>query len=204
MNNFELILFDLGNTIFYIDFDLTYAHWARSSGLSVEEVKKRYVFDEIHKQFERGRIDEEEYVDYINAQFEIPLSQQQFFDGWNAIYQENLPGIEDLLVSLNKKYRVAALSNTNETHEAVWKDKYKDLFKNFEKIYTSHDLDAVKPEPLIYQKVINDTGVPAHKIIFLDDKEENIIGAKAMGMEGIVVSSPEAMYQGLQDLGIGF
>ena len=204
MKDFELILFDLGNTIFFIDFELTFAHWANSSGLAVADVKRRYVFDEIHQQFERGRIDEEEYVDYINAQFKIPLTQQQFFDGWNAIYLENLPGIEELLENLNKTHRVAALSNTNETHEAVWKHKYKDLFLNFEKVYASHDLDAIKPEPIIYQKVIDDTGVPANKILFLDDKEENIVGAKAVGMEGIVVSSPEAMYSGLKRLGIEF
>jgi putative hydrolase of the HAD superfamily len=50
----------------------------------------------------------------------------------------------------------------------------------------SHQLKMRKPEPEIYAVAVEGLGVPAEQILFIDDREENIRGAEAAGMQGIV------------------
>ncbi len=202
MQTYQAIIFDLGNTIFYIDFDLTFQYWAKQTQLSVETVRERFVFDDTHKRFERGLIGENTYARHVARLLQTDLSINDFFFGWNALYQANLPRIEDLLKTLKKKYRLVTLSNTNITHEKVWHFKYADLFQNFEKVFASHHIGHVKPYPASYQTVLDYLQVPAEQTIFLDDKLENIEGAETLGIKGVHVKSAKKMYQGLVECGV--
>lgn len=199
-NNFELILFDLGNTIFYIDFDKTFAYWAQVSGIEATILEERFQWDDQHKAFERGHLTEEAYTQHLANILGFDLTYEDFFIGWNAIYLENLPGIALLLEELSKNYKIGALSNTNLSHEKVWKDKYKPLFVHFDQVLGSHHLGHVKPEKEIYEKALSLLGAEAQKSIFLDDKLENIEGAERVGITGILVETPAQAYKALFDL----
>lgn len=200
--SYELILFDLGNTIFHIDFDKSFQHWGKISGIPMETIKERFQWDDAHKSFERGHLSEEGYTQHLGSILGFDLSYEAFFEGWNAIYLENLAGIEILLAGLSKDYKLAALSNTNLTHEKVWKDQYKELLSPMEKVFGSHHLGAVKPEKIIYEKALSILETTGEKTIFLDDKIENIEGAAQVGITGIVVESPRQMYESLNSLGV--
>lgn len=198
----ESIILDLGNTVFYIDFDLTFQYWGKVSGMDWQQLKERFQFDEQHTLFEKGILTEEEFVEHIGGLMGFDLSLEDFIIGWNEIYLENLDGIEDFMKSASQKYRLLALSNTNFTHERVWADKYKDLFEYFELAFVSHRMMAVKPDAEIYQQVLDYLQMDADKTVFLDDKLENIEGARKMGMNGIYVQSPKQMYAELRELGV--
>jgi len=202
MQHYEAIIFDLGNTIFYIDFDLTFQYWAQQTQLSVETIRERFVFDDTHKRFERGFIGESTYARHVAHLLQTDLSQDDFFFGWNSLYQANLPHIEEALKTLKKKYRLVALSNTNITHEKVWRFKYADLFQHFEKVFASHNIGHIKPTPKSYQTVLDYLQIPANQTIFLDDKLENIEGANALGIKGIQVTTAKNMYQELMECGV--
>lgn len=45
---------------------------------------------------------------------------------------------------------------------------------------------VVKPEPGIYELLLKRYGLEASECIFLDDREENVDAAKALGLKGIV------------------
>ncbi len=50
----------------------------------------------------------------------------------------------------------------------------------------SSELGIAKPDPRIYQIAIERSEVPANEILFIDDREENIIAAKKEGLNGII------------------
>lgn len=199
---YEALIFDLGNTIFYIDFDRTFQYWADKTGLSLKTVKERFQFDEAHKRFERGLLGEHSYARHVAKLLQVDLSLEEFYFGWNALYLENLPLIEELLVLLKKKYKIVALSNTNITHEKVWHFKYDYLFKHFDHVFASHHIRYIKPQAAAYQAVLDYLQTPPHKTIFLDDKAENILGAEAVGIKGIQVTTARKMYEELVDCGV--
>jgi putative hydrolase of the HAD superfamily len=49
----------------------------------------------------------------------------------------------------------------------------------------SHRLGIAKPDAAIYQHAAEGLGVPPSEILFIDDREENIMAARAAGMHAI-------------------
>ena len=49
----------------------------------------------------------------------------------------------------------------------------------------SHRLRIAKPEAAIYQHAAEGLGVPASTVLFIDDREENILAAREAGMQAI-------------------
>lgn len=55
----------------------------------------------------------------------------------------------------------------------------------------SYEVQMVKPEPGIYQALLEKYSLKAEECVFLDDRAENIEAAKALGFQGIVVEDYE-------------
>ncbi len=200
----KLILFDLGNTLFYFSRDRSFRYWSEISKIPFELIKERYVNDQEHKDFEAGKISEEAYAKHLGKLIGFEeLSFEDFFVGWNAIYMENLPHIQQVLDKLVENgYRIAALSNTNLSHEKVWKEKYQEMLSPFEKVFASHHMGHIKPEPEIYKKVIESVNLAPEEILFLDDMHENILGARTVGMHGIQILNPVQAYNAMVKVGV--
>lgn len=61
----------------------------------------------------------------------------------------------------------------------------------------SAELRLTKPDPLIYRHSLEQLGVEPAQALFLDDRQENIEGARAVGMEGLLYSSPQQLHEDL-------
>lgn len=61
----------------------------------------------------------------------------------------------------------------------------------FEHLTFSYELRKVKPQPAIYLDAIRGVGVEASEALFLDDKAENIEGARAVGLQAVLYSTWE-------------
>jgi putative hydrolase of the HAD superfamily len=55
----------------------------------------------------------------------------------------------------------------------------------------SCDLHITKPAPEIYQHCLTKLGIAPSETLFLDDRPENIRAAEALGMHGIVFTTPQ-------------
>ena len=53
----------------------------------------------------------------------------------------------------------------------------------FDKLYFSYEIGASKPDAEFYKRVIDDTKVNPAESLFLDDKTENIDGARQAGFQ---------------------
>jgi putative hydrolase of the HAD superfamily len=61
----------------------------------------------------------------------------------------------------------------------------------FDHVTFSYELKVVKPEASIYRDAVRGAGVPAHEALFLDDKIENVEGARVVGLQAEVYSTWE-------------
>ena len=59
-------------------------------------------------------------------------------------------------------------------------------------------MHAVKPEPEIYRCLLDTYMLNPRECIFLDDKEANIAGANACGIDGIVITSEDKLIEVLE------
>ncbi len=183
----KALIFDIGNVIFDISFDLVFLHAQKLTGRDAQELKSLFTFNEVFESFERGHVTPEEFTREFNRQTRLNLSLEQFDACWNAIYLDAFPGIGDLLQTLKTTYRVVALSNTNILHTNDWLLRYAPIVGLFERLFLSNEMGERKPDARAYQMVLEYLEMQPHEVLFLDDKIENIHGAAALGIHTIHV-----------------
>ena len=99
---------------------------------------------------------------------------------------------EVLLPKLKKKYRLAVLNNGMSITIPYFKQAYpfQDYFEVF---VNSAEENLEKPAPNIYLLVCQKLGVTPSECVFIDDTEENVEGARKVGMEGILWKDYESL-----------
>ena len=98
-------------------------------------------------------------------------------------------------------YKVYILSNMPKELHLELKQLH-DFFQYFDGQVYSYEVKAIKPQPQIYQALINNYTLKSHESIFIDDLEMNIRAAKELGIEGIVCKNPAQVRAELQLLHI--
>jgi HAD superfamily hydrolase (TIGR01509 family) len=191
--NADALLFDLGRVVIDIDFNRAFARWAAHARCEPRLIEKRFAErfrqDTSYRRHETGEIDTAEYFAVLRATFEIEISDEQFLDGWNAIFVGEMPGISELLVRAARQVPLYVFTNTNREHERVWSQRFSGVLGNFKDIYVSSTIGLRKPDAAAYDHVVKAIGVPAERIVFFDDVLENVEGARARGLQAVHVRS---------------
>jgi glucose-1-phosphatase len=198
----DALLFDLGRVVLDIDFDETLRCWASHAGCEPARLVGRFARDEIYQRHERGEISNAEFFDGLRASLGIGLSDDQFLEGWNAIFAGEMPGIAPLLKRAAQRLPLYVLSNTNSAHVEHFSVAYADVLGHFREMFLSSIIGLRKPDAAAYDHVVKAIGVPAQRIVFFDDLAENIEGAKARGLTAVHVTSSADVAGALAALGI--
>ncbi len=184
----KVILFDLGRVLMHIDFDA----FPKGLGLFTKEQRAPYEIPvkKIVYLYECGKITTKEFSDALLTIFDDRFSREQILDAYDSIIVEDNREIIPFVQSVQKKYRIAILSNTSPSH---WEKilRVSSVIKLFPDAYTSFQLGAMKPSSIVYEKVCELMNVEPHEVIFIDDLKENIDGANTVGMKGIVFTNVE-------------
>ena len=98
--------------------------------------------------------------------------------------------------------RTGILSNIGDAMEAGVRAKFP-WVEEFTHVTWSHQLKMRKPEPAIYTAAAEGLGVEPGEVLFIDDREDNIAGAQAVGMVGVVYTRHGDFERELERLGLG-
>lgn len=88
----------------------------------------------------------------------------------------------------SRGYKTAMLTNNVREWMLIFNKKFK-LDEYFDIIVNSADLRIRKPEPGIYQEVMQKLSVREDQLIFIDDSVVNIEGARSLGIKSILFDS---------------
>lgn len=196
-NTIKNIIFDLGNVIINIDFDLTYQAFAKISKKDLDEVYLSFNKLELWDKYEKGQLSNQEFIDILRQALEIEENDLEIVKAWNALLLDIPKKRIERILELQKKYRVFILSNTSDLHiidvNRILKETrgIENLSLLVEKLYYSYEMGLRKPHKEIYQAVLNDAQLVADETLFLDDNLDNIIGAKSIGIHTIHVTDKD-------------
>jgi glucose-1-phosphatase len=202
MTELKAIIFDLGKVVFDLSFDRVFESWATSTGKPFDDIKIKFVFDELFDKFEKSEISEEQFREVVSQRLGFKLSDEDFDKGWCDLYLDVYNNIDNLLIGLKRNYKLIGLTNTNAIHNKVWTVKYADTLRHFEKIFSSHELATRKPERKIFEIALDYLKSKPEQTLFLDDNLDNINGAKEIGINTILVTSNAQMMKDISRLTI--
>jgi glucose-1-phosphatase len=188
----DALLFDLGRVVFDISTARILARWAQLAGVPVDHITRRganVIGSEAYRRYERGELTDAAFFARLRHELAIELTDEQFIDGWNAIFIGEMPGIRRVLSRARARLPLFAFSNTNAAHQACFSARFADLLTAFQKVYVSHEIGARKPEAAAFRAVVADMGMAPQRILFFDDIAENVAGARACGVHAVQVKS---------------
>ena len=198
----DALLFDLGRVVLDIDFNKTLACWAAHAGCQPAHLVGRFTRGEIYQRHERGEIGDAEFFAALRTSLGVEMTDDQFLEGWNAIFAGEMPGIAPLLARAARRMPLYAFSNTNGAHVEHFSQAYADVLGHFRELFLSSTIGLRKPDAAAYDHVVKAIGAPPKRIVFFDDLAENIEGARARGLTAVHVRSPDDVAEALAALAI--
>jgi putative hydrolase of the HAD superfamily len=96
--------------------------------------------------------------------------------------------------------KTAILSNS--TTELYAETTRRRLDSIFDVILCSEDAGVAKPDPKIYQIMLDHLGITPSQAVFIDDRDYNVRGAESLGLTGFVYEDLRGLRASLARLGI--
>jgi glucose-1-phosphatase len=200
------LIFDLGNVILNIDTKLSEKAFAKYGLNNFGELYTLAAQSEIFDRLEVGRISPSDFYAEFRHLTDSNLSDEIICDCWNALILDYPPARIKLLVDLKQKYRTFLLSNTNRIHYEFYNPIINQQFgfdgleSLFEKAYFSHEIGMKKPDPKIFEFVLEDSKLIPFETLFIDDNKGNIDAASALGIQTLWLKDNNLEFVGVEKL----
>jgi epoxide hydrolase-like predicted phosphatase len=186
----KAVIWDLGGVILRTEDWQPRECWETKLGLATGELHRLVFEGELGRKAAVGRAEVHDIWDSISTMFDLSAEDLRELetDFWSG------DRIDDELVAyirgLRPAYRTALLSNAwpsvRETLENRW-----EIADIFDAITLSCEVGFAKPDPRIYQLSLEALGLPAEQVLFIDDFERNIEGARRVGMSAILFQTAD-------------
>ena len=121
---------------------------------------------------------------------------------WEETITGSIPGTVELLHRLKAVgYELYGLSNWSAEKFAIVRHKY-GLFELFDDIVVSGEVKLVKPDPAIFQYLLQKIDRIPQECLLIDDSPQNIEAAQKMGFVTHHFTSPARLELELQQMGV--
>ncbi len=151
----------------------------------IPRVELRRAFEDALPGLEAGEVSTRDFLNEVLGRFGKRLregdSPDELWTGPFARLSKPRLGTVGFVSSLRRGgYRVYLFSNTSLPHARfVRKIGWEKLFDGF---LTSCEIGSCKPSPRAFHRVLERIGAAPSEVVFIDDKERNVRGAKESGI----------------------
>lgn len=178
----KVLLFDLGGVVIEVDFRRAFDHWGHAAGVDPDRIAERYLPDEAYERHERGELSSQDYFAHLRDRLGLDLPDADMAEGWNRILPGEIPGMAAVLRGLEGRIPLYLFSNTNPAHAEFFTQRFGRLLNHFDGIFLSSDLGHRKPEKHAFEAVCSRIGVHPRDVLFFDDSDVNVVGARKAGL----------------------
>ena len=150
--------------------------------------------------YDRGALNAVTYWQAVANDLHQPLNPdrlKELIAADTALWtQPNQPMIDWAAALQRAGIKTGILSNLGDEMELGILTRFPWLH-NFSHHTFSHRLGLAKPDPAIYQHAAEGLATPPSAILFLDDREENILAARTAGMTAIQYTTHPAFLESM-------
>jgi 2-haloacid dehalogenase len=177
------VVFDVGNVLYGWDPD---SFLVRQ--IADDEARMRFIEDvglwEWHDTLDGGR-DFREAADELSEKFP---AYADLISAWGDRFGETIsdpiPGVHAIVEELDAKgVPLFAITNFSADFWPPFFEKERAFFSRFRDIVVSGEVKLLKPDPAIYFLALHRFGLKPAEALFIDDREINVEGARAVGMQ---------------------
>jgi len=163
-----------------------------------------------------GRISSKEFLEKIFDKYYYPfqkkdgtlppkkINAEYYVELWFDLYSQVTNISSDMAEIIERlhqaDYTVSLMSNTHDIHA---KSNYlRGFYDIFDNVFLSNEIGFIKPEMAKYKYVLKKLDTKPKKCIFVDDKIQNLVPARELGIIVIRFESFEKFKAKLREMGI--
>lgn len=197
---FDLVALDLGNVLSLVDESVGARELARLSGRPEQEVFAAVFAPGRKVRLETGRQTFDDFAAGCGERLGVTIPA-----GWfRAIYESVLTpnaAIFPLAERLLARRRVGLCSNTSAAH---WELERRRLpfAGRLDPVIVSYEVGVMKPEAGIFHALASKARVSPQRVLFVDDRPENVDGAKRAGLQAVQFTGVARLERDLKELGV--
>ncbi len=177
------IVLDMGNVL--LDYNPEFVMDTFCPDEESKDIIRRELFDAPEwVMADRGDIKDKDRFDLVKSR--VPEKYHEALkncaDRWD-ICMDPLPGAEDFCRYVRDHgYKVYVLSNASDLFYTYFPKFLPLAF--FNGVFVSSDYLMLKPDVKIYETFLEKYGLKGEECLFVDDREEHVLGAQKAGMQG--------------------
>ncbi|MEQ9467361.1 MAG: HAD family phosphatase [Ekhidna sp.] len=207
LQGIDAIIFDFGNVLIDLDYPRVIQRLSEVAKKNQAEIEELVVTAPVLQKFEMGMIGPDEFRARINALLGTRMGERQFEDIWNSMLKSISKQRMNKLLQIGKRFDTFILSNTNMIHEIAYEEMIMEVtgrasLRDFVKeVYYSHEIGMRKPNLNCYKFVIDDIGLYPSRMLFLDDRLDNVEAARKAGLKALQIFDPDVQLNEIFGLG---
>ncbi len=178
------VFFDNGGVLLRTEYQAPRERLAERLNLTYEDLVKIVFDSESSRRASLGVTGVEEHWAAVARKVGRPVSEagqirDEFFAG-DVLDRDLL----DFIQALRPRFKTGMITNAwSDAREYFHKNRLDELFDS---LVISAEVGAMKPEPQIYRIALDPLKIQAGEAVFIDDLPDNIEGAQAIGMQGLL------------------
>jgi glucose-1-phosphatase len=190
LSGIKNIIFDFGQVLLNIDPNLSAKAFKKLGIREGVDFWGSRAGSDLLIGLEKGIITPDAFMENALEMLVPGVTPQQITDAWNALLLDMPVTRVEKLKSLKKDYRLFLLSNSNQIHYECFMSRIENEFgfglgELFEKLWFSHQLGLVKPDPEIFRFVLKDAGLHPEETLFIDDTLVHVEAARSVGINAL-------------------
>lgn len=197
MTKIKCVLFDIGGVL--VDWHMS---WITSEIAKQFDIKENLItsaFDKHLSELDSGKIDESNFWRSIAIETKSDLLKNNKESLWDTYFRKNaVPKTDVKKLSIDLKqngFAIGIISNIEKVTHGVVSDW--NLLSHFEYQFMSYQIGFSKPDPRIYEHVIQKLPYSADELLFIDDKQSNVESAENCGMASVHFTSLDDLQSSL-------
>ncbi len=182
--NITTVVFDIGNVLLTWNPENMFSRIFGRNDFKKHPLKS-LIGNEIWRQLDRGTITKEEACTWFGEEYpEEKSSIEHFINSLPYYITPKSEGIQCAEECKKRGSQILLLSNFPEYAYKEVRKKYR-FFDMFDGEIISYQVKMIKPEPEIYKELLAQFKLIPEKTLFIDDRKENISGARDLGIIGL-------------------
>ncbi len=194
-----LFIFDMDDVLYDYDWRVRMAGMTKITGHSLEELRRRWWNDSGEWAAEAGvYTTADEYL----AAFEKAVGTTIDEDEWVRVRGSAMTAWPESLAAVRRAAehgQITLLTNNGALVSKHLRTLAPELVELFgDHLFTSSDYGARKPDPVVFERVLESYGVPAADAFFADDMRINVEGAASVGITAHLFRGPEGLLRAIE------
>ncbi|CAN5598143.1 hypothetical protein BH10ACT7_BH10ACT7_24940 [soil metagenome] len=195
-----LFIFDMDDVLYDYDWRVRMAGMTAMTGLDLDELRRRWWNDRGEWAAEAGKYTSGE--EYLSA-FEVAIGMPVDEDEWVRVRGDAMTAWPESLAAVRRASelgQVTLLTNNGALvgkHIARVAPELVELFGDH--LHTSSRYGARKPDPVVFERVLEAYSASPDDAFFADDLAINVQGARSVGITAHQFTTPAAMLAAIEE-----